>query len=177
MGADFRKVYQDIPENLRTKFEEKRILYQRTHTKEGNENSIDVASRKGWKELFGTEKKEEVERMNSEENMPMRWSGANDDVFVSEFSTEAFQRHPVTNEPVWFNHAQVFHWSSFPAELFLAFRRTKDVRYLARAFMTFVFAFVNYGLLGKKMALNASFGDGTPISFWEMRAIRKAIHN
>ena len=27
------------------------------------------------------------------------------------------------------------------------------------------------------MALNVTYGDGTPISLWEMHQIRKAIHN
>jgi hypothetical protein len=33
-----------------------------------------------------------------------------------------------------------------------------------------------YGLLGHKMSLDSSFGDGTPISVMEMHEIRSAIH-
>ena len=33
-----------------------------------------------------------------------------------------------------------------------------------------------YGLLRQRMALNVSFGDGTPISILEIHQIRQAIH-
>jgi hypothetical protein len=70
--------------------------------------------------------------LSQDENTPMRWEGPNNDMWVSEFISEPFQLHPQTSEPVWFNqHTQVFHWTTFPAELLLlAFKQTKDVRYL-----------------------------------------------
>eukprot|EP00978_Attheya_sp_CCMP212_P045591 scaffold352411_cov51-Attheya_sp.AAC.1 len=124
-----------------------------------------------------TSDKSKVEKLSRDENTPMRWEGPNNDTWVSEFISEPFQLHPQTSEPAWFNHAQVFHWTTFPAELLLAFKRTKDVRYLVGAAFFFAVSFVTkYGLLGKKMALEASFGDGTPINAFEMHQIRKAIH-
>jgi len=130
----------------------------------------------GWPELFGTEDQEAVERKAREEGIPMRWEGRNRDVFVSEYVDEPFQLHPVTNEPVWFNHAQVFHWTTFPAELFAAFHRTRQPRMLLHALRVSTVSLIKYGLLRKKMALDVSFGDGTPISVREMHQIRKAIH-
>jgi hypothetical protein len=35
---------------------------------------------------------------------------------------------------------------------------------------------IKYGLLGQKMSLDSSFGDGMPISVMEMHEIRSAIH-
>lgn len=113
--------------------------------------------------------------MARDENMPVRWEGRNHDTFVSEFVSEPFQLHPETKEAVWFNHVQVFHWTSFPAELLLAFLRTKEWRFLARSIAVGLQSMLLYGMLGKKMALNVTFGDGTPISLLEMHQIRSAI--
>ncbi|CAB9504215.1 Taurine catabolism dioxygenase TauD, TfdA family [Seminavis robusta] len=173
--ADFRKVYNAIPKDLRDKLQEKKLRYTRTHKKVGDRFTHDVAAMLSWSELFRTNDKKQVEKMAAQENMPMRWEG--DDTFVSEFETEAFQRHPQTGEAVWFNHAQVFHWTSFPAELFAAFRRTKDLRYLMRALLLGVLSWIKYGpILRQQMALHVAFGDGMPLSIWEMHQIRKAVH-
>jgi alpha-ketoglutarate-dependent taurine dioxygenase len=174
--ADFRKVYRDLPKNLRTKLQRKKLLYTRTLHKNGVRFTEDVASMKSWKDVFGTANKTEVERMARSEDMHMRWEGRNNDTFVSEFVSEPFQLHPITKEPVWFNHAQVFSWTSFPAELFFAFKRTREWRFLVRAIGVGLKSLVWYGLFRKKMALDVSFGDGTPISIREMHQIRKAVH-
>merc|ERR1712080_577151 len=67
--------------------------------------------------------------------------------------------------------------TSFPMELFAAFRRTKDWRFFLHGVKVGIKSIWKYGLLRNKMALHVSFGDGTPISIWEMHKIRKAIHN
>ena len=173
--ADFRRVYQDIPKRLRDKLQSKKLKYTRTHKKTGERFTHDVAARQSWSDLFGTTSKKEVEALAEQEKTPMRWE--KDDIFVSEFKTEAFQRHPQTGEAVWFNHLQVFHWTSFPAELMAAFRRTRDFRYLIRSLFIGAFSFIKYGLLRQKMALHVAFGDDTPVSAWEMHQIRKAVHD
>ncbi|KAG7351421.1 taurine catabolism dioxygenase TauD/TfdA family protein [Nitzschia inconspicua] len=174
--ADFRKVYQDLPQKLRQKLATKKLLYRRTHRKIGEVNTHDVAAMLSWPDLFGTNDKEEVEARSHQLSMPVRWEGSNNDTFVSEFSSEPFQLHPITEEPVFFNHANVFHWTSFPAELFAAFRRTKDIRFLGHALRVGVKSLWKYGIRRQKMALHVSYGDGSPISVWEMHQMRKAIH-
>ena len=175
--ADFRQVYRDIPRKLREKLASKKLRYTRTHQKEGARFlSHDVAAMQSWPELFGTSNKAEIEQIARKENMPLRWEGRKNETFVSEFTSEPFQLHPESREPVWFNHAQVFHWTSFPAELFFAWKRTKEWRFLFRAIAVGMKSFVQYGLLRQKMALQVDFGDGTPISVIEMHQIRKAVH-
>lgn len=61
-------------------------------------------------------------------------------------------------------------------ELWLAFLRTYDVRLLLHCIFVSVIAIIKYGILGHKMGLNVTFGDGTPISVCEMHEIRSAIH-
>ena len=177
--TDFRKVYRDIPAKLRDKLASKKIRYTRKHKEKGFKPpfvTTDITSLKGWSDLFDTHNKTEVEEICRRENLPVRWEGRNRDTFVSEYNDEPFQLHPDTKEPVWFNHAQVFHWSTFPAELLSAFRRTRDVRFLLRSVSAFCLSFLTYAVLRRRMALHVSYGDGRPISFREMGQIRKAIH-
>lgn len=174
--SDFRQVYRDLPPMLREKLQTKKLRYTRTHTENGLRITNDVAAMLGWSEMFRTANKTLVEELAAAEEMPMRWEGPKMDIFVSEFQTEAFQLHPETNEPAWFNHIQVFHWTSFPAELYAAYRRTGDLRYLGRALYSGISSWIKYDVLGYQMSLHVSFGDGEPISIWEAHQMRQAIH-
>jgi alpha-ketoglutarate-dependent taurine dioxygenase len=172
--ADFSKVYQDLSLELKQKFLDKGIRYTRTHKKKGTYFTYDVADMLGWPELFGTSDKTEVEKMCAAEGIPVTWT--DDDTFVSVSLSNAFQLHPTTGVPVWFNHTQVFHWTTFPAELFFAWQRCNDWRLLAHCILVTIFCVIKYGLLGHKMSLHCSFGDGSPISISEMNEIRGCIH-
>mmetsp|Transcript_17556 Transcript_17556/g.36884 ORF Transcript_17556/g.36884 Transcript_17556/m.36884 type:complete len:473 (+) Transcript_17556:117-1535(+) len=176
--CDFRKVYRDLDPDLRRKFQDKKILYRRQHGKVGERWTFDVGAMLPWTQLFGTSSRAEVEKIaREEESPPVQWVGPNQDTFLQEWKDEPCQYHPITNECVWFNHAQVFHWSTFPAELWYAFTRLNDIRFLIRCIIMWIIAIIKYGLLGYKMALNMSFGDGTPISLREMNLVRKVIHD
>jgi hypothetical protein len=177
--CDFRKVYQDISPQLREKLQSKKMKYTRTHFKVGEKYTYDVGAMLGWPMLFGTPDKQQVESIVQEEEAPaVQWTRPrpNNDTFVQEWIDEPFQRHPVTNEMVWFNHSQVFHWPTFPMELFYAFCRVKDFHLLLHFLVVSIFCVIKYGLMGYKMALNTTFGDGSPIAFHEMNEIRSAIH-
>lgn len=172
--ADFRKVFQDIPADLKQKLLDKGIRYTRTNKKKGTYFTYDVSDMVGWPDLFGTDDKEKVEEICRAENIPYEWHG---DTFVSVTHSPAFQLHPVTKEHVWFNHTQVFHWTTFAAELWFAFRRTGEWRLLIQFALVFLFSIIKYGILRHKMSLHCTFGDGEEISVEEMSQIREAIHD
>jgi hypothetical protein len=175
--SDFKKVYKEISPELRQKLLEKKLLYTRTQRRVGTKYTHDVADMKGWPEIFKTDSKAEVEKMCSVSgDNKVQWIGPNKDIFQSTCVSEAFQLHPDTNEPVWYNHSQVFHWTTFPAELYIAFQRTKDIRYLLHCLFAMFVSVVKCVVLGHKMSLDCSFGDGTPISIKEMHEIRSAVH-
>jgi alpha-ketoglutarate-dependent taurine dioxygenase len=174
--CDFRRVAADLPFELKHKLLQKGIRYTRTHTRHGNKYTYDVSEMLGWQDLFGTSSKEEVERICHEEGTPVSWTGPNHDTFVSVTHSPAFQLHPTTNEVVWFNHTQVFHWTTFAAELWFAFRRTYEVRLFLHFLWIALYSLVRYGLLRHTMSLQADLGDGTPITVHEMSSIRSAIH-
>mmetsp|Transcript_3288 Transcript_3288/g.5082 ORF Transcript_3288/g.5082 Transcript_3288/m.5082 type:complete len:463 (+) Transcript_3288:84-1472(+) len=175
--CDFRKVYQELDPAVRYKFEAKKMLYARTHPKVGEKWTFDVAAMLSWKQMFGTSDKQEVEAIcQEEEAAEVQWIGPNNDTFFQEWMDEACQLHPDTKEKVWFNHVQVFHWSTFPAELWFAFTRIRDIRFLLRSIIIAIFSVIKYCLLGHRMALDIRFGDGSPISVSEMNQVRKVVH-
>ena len=106
--CDFRKVYRDISPALREKLATKKIKYSRKHKKIGERFTYDVGAMLCWPQLFGTSDPKEVERIVKHEGAtPVQWVGENEDCFLQEWIDEPFQFHPVTGEPVWFNHSQV----------------------------------------------------------------------
>lgn len=176
--TDFRKVYRDLPDWLREKLATKKLRYTRTHYTKGANPLFtnDISSLDSWYEVFKTRNQTEVEAIAARENLPVRWEGPNKDIFICEYVSEPFQLHPISREPVWFNHAQVFHWTSYPAELWYSFKRQGDVRLLLQSAKAWIANFVSYKILGNKMALTVTYGDGEPISMYEMGIIRETIH-
>lgn len=172
--ADFRKVFQDVPPELKQKLLRKGLRYTRTHKRHGAWLTYDVSDMLGWPSLFGTDNKAEVEAMCRAEGVPFHWD--ENDTFVSVTQSQAFQLHPITRELVWFNHIQVFHWTTFAAELWFAFKRTWELRLLMQCILIGMFSVIKYGILRHKMSLHVTFGDGECISVREMSQIRRAIH-
>lgn len=175
--CDFRKVYKDLPPELRNKFASKKITYTRTNKKVGDKFTFDVGALVSWTELFDTCDKKRVEQICEEEGAPpIKWVGPNEDTFLQQWTDEPFQVHPDSGIPVWFNHSQVFHWTTFPAELWFAFCRVKDIRIFFHFVLVSIYNIIMYGILGFQTSLDTTFGDGTPITFQEMNEIRHAIH-
>jgi alpha-ketoglutarate-dependent taurine dioxygenase len=175
--CDFRKVYDDLLPELRYKLTTKKLKYTRTHKKVGERLTYDVGAMLSWHQLFGTPDQMKVEEICREEGAPVpQWIGPDEDTFFQEWVDEPFQRHPVTGELAWFNHSNVFHWTTFPAELWFAFNRVQDIRLFIHFVLITIFSLIKYGLLGYKMALNPVFGDGEAITLQEMNEIRRAIH-
>jgi hypothetical protein len=175
--AHFGKVYEDLPADLRSKFLSKGIRYERRHKKVGSYYTYDVSDMVGWPELFGTSDKKQVEALCAAEGVNFSWEGTEgNETFVCITHADACQLHPVSQKPIWFNHTQVFHWTTFPCELWFAFCRTHDWRLLLHCFIVTLFCVVKYGILRHKMSLHCSFGDSTPITIQEMTVVRNTIH-
>jgi hypothetical protein len=185
--TDFRRVYHDLPPRLRAKLLTKKLLYQRAHQPLVPATVPPLASiyakddatrKKSWFQLFGTTKNRYAEQLDrqirSYTKQERRVNSKN--IFASEFLSEAFQLHPKTNQWCFFKHAHIFHCTTFPTELFRAFRRTEDVRILGHALVAGVKSFWKYGIRRRNsMPVQVTFGDGKSISIWEMHQIRKAV--
>ena len=83
----------------------------------------------------------------------------------------------MTGEPVWFNHAQVFHLSAVPAEYRrIAARagRSSATRRSPRVAEAAV-RLEARAAGAEDQAMHCTFGDGTPIADDDMDAVRDAI--
>ena len=184
--TDFRKAYHDLPPRLRTKLLTKKLLYQRAHQPLipatvpplARIYAIDDATRKkSWFQLFGATNKRHTKQLDRKTRGYTKQERRINDkhILANKFLSVAFQLHPKTKEWVFFKHAHIFHWTTFPADFFRAFRRTMDVKILSHALLVGVKSFWKYGTRRRKtMPVQVTVGDGKSISIWEMHQIRKA---
>lgn len=64
-----------------------------------------------WQEVFQTDDRADVERFCAANDIAFSWGP--DDRLATRQTRPAIRRHPVSGEPVWFNHAAFFHVSSY----------------------------------------------------------------
>jgi len=143
-----------------------------------------------WFWLFGSTNKKVFEKTYLQIVEPiLQQGGTTSIVDERRFVSDAFQYHPQTNEKIWFELAHRFHWTSLPSELLADFKHTKNPWILAKAAKEATSSlWKQLRWSGSRSSLQrqhhepetitVAFGDGTPISWWEMHQIRKAIkHN
>ena len=101
--ADSRRVFQRIPEEVRARFLDKGYMYVRN-----------FGSRFGlsWQTAFQTQDRAEVEAYCARSGIQLEWRG--EDRLRTRQVRRAAGLHPITGEPVWFNHATFFHVSTLP---------------------------------------------------------------
>ncbi|MEU1516074.1 TauD/TfdA family dioxygenase [Streptomyces sp. NPDC005811] len=104
--ADIREVYRRIDPGIREEFERRGWQVVRNfHADFGVP----------WQETFGTEDRGEVEVYCKERGLDPYWRP--DGGLRTTAVREAVHPHPVTGEPVWFNHATFFHVTSLAPEV------------------------------------------------------------
>lgn len=60
---------------------------------------------KGWRDVFGTESREEVSRELQEQELDYSWKENGDLQILNK--TSAVEKHPETGDTIWFNHLMV----------------------------------------------------------------------
>lgn len=155
--------------------------------------STDDGEPSAWYRLFGSTNKRVF--ADAYRHLVEATEGATAPAVVREtFRSEAFRLHPHTSRKIWFELAHRFHWTSLPAELLAGFRRTKNPLLLLRALQEATVGAWKHLRRGNSRrsrspsssrgapppeatTTTVSFGDGTPLSWWEMHRIRLAIRN
>ncbi len=140
--GDMRKVYERIPKTVRDKFIEKQILYVRNY-----QPGIDIS----WQDVFQTDDKSEVENYCKANEIKFEWRDS--DSLRTKQVCQAVVNHPVTQVPVWFNQAHLFHHTSHPKEMQEALLEVYAEEDLPR---------------------NTYYGDGEPIDPEILECIRQA---
>lgn len=104
--ADDRKVFQAIPEEIKRRFIEKKVMYVRNYGL-----GVDM----DWREAFQVETRQQVEEYLVQSRTSFEWLPG--DVLRTRAVRQATAVHPVTGDTVWFNHAHLFHSSNMPADV------------------------------------------------------------
>ncbi|MGH9855341.1 MAG: TauD/TfdA family dioxygenase, partial [Blastocatellia bacterium] len=98
--VDSRKVFNLIAPDVRNRFVEKKVMYQRNY---GDGTGLD------WQTVFQTADKSEVERRCKEALVDFTWKEG--DRLRTRAVRPAVVKHPGAGELVWFNQAQHWHTS------------------------------------------------------------------
>lgn len=104
--ADNRAIYRQIDASVRTRFEQKKLMYVRNFG-----NGLDV----DWQDVFNTDNPAEVEAFCRRQGIECEWKP--DGELRTRQICQATARHPITGDDVWFNQAHLFHVSNLDAEI------------------------------------------------------------
>jgi alpha-ketoglutarate-dependent taurine dioxygenase len=173
--VDFGKVYRDLDARVRDRFLSKGVRIIRNYAGPEGGSRFDLWKLKRWDEMFGTTDRSAVEARCRANGFRFTWRPGG--LLRLEHEQPAARPHPVSGEPVWFNHSQVFHLSAAPDE----YRRIVDkrldfieVKILARVASTMV-ALKRRLVRTEDQAMHCTFGDGEEIPDRAMDAVRDAI--
>jgi alpha-ketoglutarate-dependent taurine dioxygenase len=100
-----RFVLENIPADLRERFREKRIMYVRNY---GDGMGLP------WQTVFQTTSRSQVEEYCRGVGITTEWKS--DDRLRTRQIGPAILAHPLTREPVWFNHATFFNALTLPRQ-------------------------------------------------------------
>lgn len=139
--ADSRRVYDRIPADVRARFERHGVMYVR------NYDDLDLS----WQTVFQTDDPRAVEALCDASGI--RWEWQDGRRLRTREVAQATLRHPISDEPVWFNQAHLFHVSSLQPAVRAALTATVGEADLPR---------------------NAFFGDGSKIDDSDLVAVREA---
>jgi alpha-ketoglutarate-dependent taurine dioxygenase len=172
--ADFRRVYRDLDPDVRTRWMDRGLRIVRNYGGPEGQGRRDPMQLKRWDEMFGTTDRAVVERMCAENQFAPRWR---DDGRLQLVSTQpAVRAHPTTGEPVWFNHAHVFHASAAPGEYARIGRRMGAFPWVGwRMLATALVAWRGLTVDPEDAAMHVTFADGGPIPDADFEAVRTAI--
>ncbi|HEX2079124.1 MAG TPA: TauD/TfdA family dioxygenase [Longimicrobium sp.] len=104
--CDSARVFDRIPEEIREKFRQKRVMYVRNYG-----DGVDLT----WQEVFQTGDRATMEAFCAAEGIEVEWKGG--DRVRTRQVCQAVARHPGNGKLLWFNQAHLFHVSSLDPEI------------------------------------------------------------
>lgn len=160
--CNFRKVYAELNKDVREEFDKKGVITVRNYSGLNGKKKFNLWELKSWDKIFLTTDKAEVERQCVKHEMEYEWQD-NGNLRIMH-RTPAAKNHPVTNEPTWFNHLQVFHPAGGQYEYKYIHERQKRMKtFWWSTFMNVVVPFKNMTTKPIDQSMNLLFGDGTAI--------------
>jgi alpha-ketoglutarate-dependent taurine dioxygenase len=104
--SDTRQVLVTLDAAIRDEFARRRWMVVR---------NLGLEFGLSWQEVFNTDDRDEIIRFCAANDVRAEWRP--DGGLRTTSVREAIHRHPWTGEPVWFNHAAVFHISTLPRDV------------------------------------------------------------
>lgn len=139
--VDARKVCSQLDESIRKSFTERGVMYVRTYG-----DAVGVH----WRYVFGTDKREDVERKCTELGFTYDWDPTDPNILVTRCVRPAVLKHFRTGEESWFCQPQHWHLACLAPET----RRLLEATFPA-----------------DRLPRNCHYGDGTPISDSTMESL------
>ena len=171
--VDFRAVYRDLDPALRERWAKKGLRIIRNYSGP-DERRKDFFELKKWTEMFSTRDKAEVERVCAREGFQAVWKPQDRLALVSHH--QPVRPHPVTGEPVWFNHVHNFHLDAGHLEYARVLRHRPSVRHLKYwALARALSAWKHQTVAAEDQAMHSTFADGSPIPMADVKAVIDAI--
>jgi len=171
--ADFRRMLDDLDPNVRERFERLGVRIVRNY-RSSAARGAGPFQLKPWDALFGTEDREEIERICEQNDFSAQWIEG-DRLRLIHFQA-ATRPHPADGRPIWFNHSQVFHPSQARGEYRRIAERYGRLKMRTLSVVASALSAMERAVNGEDgLAMNCTYGDGSPISFAEMEAVRDAI--
>ena len=119
--ADSRRVFNRISPSIRSRFEQKGVMYLRNYG-----GSLDLP----WQKVFGTHNKADVEHYCHIRSIKFEWKDK--DELRTRQVCQSTAIHPKTGERIWFNQAHLFHISSLHPSVQESLLKTFDEMNLPR---------------------------------------------
>lgn len=174
--VDFARVWEQLDPAVRARFEEGGIATIRNYRGPKGGGRFDPWALKRWHEVFDTTDRAVVEKKCRQQQFEYEWYGEDRLRLIKR--QPAFQPHPVTGRPVWFNHLQVFHPTSAPSEMSRIYARTRDRRMLVLGKLLGLAVSVRRRVMPpENWPLHATYADGREIPDGDIEHLRDVIWN
>jgi alpha-ketoglutarate-dependent taurine dioxygenase len=174
--CDFRKVYAQLDEEVRNAFQNKGVKTIRNYDGPNAKAKFDLWKLKRWDEVFNTTDKSKVEATCKEYDIAFEWL-PNDKLRLYN-EQEAFIKHPVTGEGVWFNHTQVFHRDAAAYEYKHIANRHKNLSATFFSALTSFLTFIKkHTVATTELGTHTVFKDGSEIPTEYVAHLEQTIWN
>ncbi len=144
--VDCRKVYQGMPSDVREKFETLKVKYVK------NMPDSEKGLGKTWMDHFESNDKKQVERYLAANEIT--WTWMDDGSLRTESIRPAVRKHPITQETVWYNQANLWHVTNFEEQ------RRKTLLQICGE---------------ERLPTHCYYGDGSKIEDAELDTVRRVM--
>lgn len=174
--CDFRKVAEQLVPEVKEAFKTKGVKTIRNYKNPEANSSFDLWQLKKWNEMFHTTDKATVEASCNENKIDFEWL-PNNALRLSNVQ-DAFKKHPVTGEDVWFNHTQVFHRDAAAYEYAHIAERHKTFNATAYSWLTSLLTSLKqFTTDTDALATHCTFADGSEIPNEYVKHLQEVIWN